>query len=84
YPDKFQALNNINIRLDKGDSLGIVGSNGAGKSTLLLQLCGILMPSQGSISIEGMPMTKENLGKIRRLLGFVFQNPENQLFTTSI
>lgn len=84
YPDKFQALNNINIRLDKGDSLGIVGSNGAGKSTLLLQLCGILMPSQGSISIEGMSMTKENLGKIRRLLGFVFQNPENQLFTTSI
>jgi len=43
-----------------------IGSNGAGKSTLLVQLCGILMPSQSSISIEGMPMTKENLGKIKR------------------
>ncbi|WP_081617896.1 ATP-binding cassette domain-containing protein [Terrisporobacter glycolicus] len=46
YTDKFQALNNINISLDKGDSLDIVGSNGAGKSTLLLRLCVSLMPLQ--------------------------------------
>lgn len=84
YPDKFQALKDINLKLKKGDSLGIVGANGAGKSTLLLQLCGILLPTKGIIKVENLIMNKENLGKIRKILGFVFQNPENQLFTTSI
>ena len=84
YPDKFQALKNINLKLEDGECLGIVGANGAGKSTLLLQLCGILLPTTGSIKVENMLMNKENLSKIRRILGFVFQNPENQLFTTSI
>lgn len=84
YPDKFEALKNINLQLEKGDSLGIVGANGAGKSTLLLQLSGILMPTKGSIKVDGIEMKKENLAQIRKNLGFVFQNPENQLFTTSI
>ncbi|MGN1033455.1 MAG: energy-coupling factor ABC transporter ATP-binding protein, partial [Intestinibacter sp.] len=66
------------------ESLGIVGANGAGKSTLLLQLTGINYPSKGKIEVNSMEINKKNLAQIRKDIGFVFQNPEDQLFTTSI
>ena len=61
-----------------------MGSNGAGKSTLLLQLTGINRPSSGKIEINSLEVNKNNLAQIRKDIGFVFQNPEDQLFTTSI
>ena len=60
------------------------GKNGAGKSTLLLQLTGINYPSKGKIEVNSMEINKKNLAKIRKDIGFVFQNPQDQLFTTSI
>lgn len=84
YPDGYEALKGIDLTLCKGESLGIVGSNGAGKSTLLLQLTGINRPSSGKIEINSLEVNKNNLAKIRKDIGFVFQNPEDQLFTTSI
>lgn len=84
YPDGYEALKGIDLTLCKGESLGIVGSNGAGKSTLLLQLTGINRPSSGKIEINSLEVNKNNLAKIRKYIGFVFQNPEDQLFTTSI
>ena len=84
YPDGYEALKGIDLTLYKGESLGIVGSNGAGKSTLLLQLTGINRPSSGKIEINSLEVNKNNLAKIRKDIGFVFQNPEDQLFTTSI
>ena len=84
YPDGYEALKGIDLTLHKGQSLGIVGSNGAGKSTLLLQLTGINRPSSGKIEINSLEVNKKNLVQIRKDLGFVFQNPEDQLFTTSI
>ena len=84
YPDGYEALKGIDLTLHKGQSLGIVGSNGAGKSTLLLQLTGINRPSSGKIEINSLEVNKNNLAKIRKDIGFVFQNPEDQLFTTSI
>ena len=84
YPDGYEALKGIDLTLYKGQSLGIVGSNGAGKSTLLLQLSGINRPSSGKIEINSLEVNKNNLAKIRKDIGFVFQNPEDQLFTTSI
>ncbi len=84
YTDGFEALKGINLKLHKGESLGIVGSNGAGKSTLLLQLTGINYPSKGKVKINSLEVNKKNLAEIRKNIGFVFQNPENQLFTTSI
>lgn len=84
YPDGYEALKGIDLTLYKGESLGIVGSNGAGKSTLLLQLTGINRPSSGKIEINSLEVNKNNLAKIRKYIGFVFQNPEDQLFTTSI
>lgn len=84
YPDGYEALKGIGLTLYKGESLGIVGSNGAGKSTLLLQLTGINRPSSGKIEINSLEVNKNNLAQIRKDIGFVFQNPEDQLFTTSI
>lgn len=84
YSDGYEALKNINLILYKGESLGIVGANGAGKSTLLLQLTGINFPSKGKIEINSLELIKKNLANIRKDIGFVFQNPEDQLFTTSI
>ena len=84
YPDGYEALKGIDLTLCKGESLGIVGSNGAGKSTLLLQLTGINRPSSGKIEINSLEVNKNNLAKIRKDIGFVFQNPEDQLFTTTI
>ena len=84
YPDGYEALKGIDLTLHKGQSLGIVGSNGAGKSTLLLQLTGINRPSSGKIEINSLEFNKKNLAQIRKDIGFVFQNPEDQLFTTSI
>lgn len=84
YPDGYEALRGIDLTLYKGESLGIVGSNGAGKSTLLLQLTGINRPSSGKIEINSLEVNKNNLAQIRKDIGFVFQNPEDQLFTTSI
>lgn len=84
YPDGYEALRGIDLTLYKGESLGIVGANGAGKSTLLLQLTGINYPSKGKIEVNSMEINKKNLAQIRKDIGFVFQNPEDQLFTTSI
>ena len=84
YPDGYEALKGVDLTLHKGQSLGIVGSNGAGKSTLLLQLTGINRPSSGKIEINSLEVNKKNLAQIRKDIGFVFQNPEDQLFTTSI
>lgn len=84
YPDGNEALKGINLSVNGGESIGLVGANGAGKSTILMQLTGILLPSKGGIYIEGTLINKKNLPQIRKELGYVFQNPEDQLFMTSV
>ncbi len=83
YPDGTAALYNINIDVYRGQSLGIIGPNGAGKSTFLLHLNGILT-GKGSVRILGMNMEEKNLNRIRRSVGLVFQDPDNQLFMPTV
>lgn len=83
YPDGKQGLQSINFSIYKGESVGIIGPNGAGKTTLLLHLVGILR-GKGDISILGMEINNGNLKKIRSKVGLVFQNPDDQLFTSSV
>jgi cobalt/nickel transport system ATP-binding protein len=84
YPDGTQALRGINFRITHGESVGIVGANGAGKSTLLQQINGYLMPTSGTITIGDLSLTKKTRQEIRRKVGIVFQNPDDQLFMPTV
>jgi cobalt/nickel transport system ATP-binding protein len=83
YPDGTLALRGVNLTIEEGESVGIVGPNGAGKSTLLLHLNGILM-GRGEVRIFGLPVDKQNLREIRRRVGLVFQDPDDQLFSPTV
>jgi len=84
YPDGTLALAGVDLLIDAGEKVGIVGPNGAGKSTLLLQLNGILTPESGEVRILGTPVVKANFKEIRRRVGVVFQNPDDQLFSPTV
>lgn len=84
YPDGTTAINNVTFHISHGESVGIIGANGAGKSTLLQLLCGALPATSGSVTIGDFPVTKETLPNIRRSIGMVFQNPDDQLFMPTV
>ena len=83
YPDGTIALRKIGLTIEEGESVGIVGPNGAGKSTLLLHLNGILT-GHGEVRIFDLPVEKKNLREIRRRVGLVFQDPDDQLFSPTV
>ncbi len=84
YPDGTEALRGANFRITHGESVGIVGANGAGKSTLLLHMNGYLMPSSGTVSIGDIQLQKGTAQDIRKRVGVVFQNPDDQLFMPTV
>ena len=83
YPDGTPALRDIDLVVYRNESVAILGPNGAGKSTLLYHLNGILV-GDGKVTILGLPMEKKNLKEIRRRVGMVFQNPDDQLFCPTV
>ena len=84
YPDTTQALLGISFKITHGESVAIVGANGAGKSTLLLHLNGYLTPTSGQVRIGDFPLTQETLQEVRRTVGMVFQDPDDQLFMSTV
>ena len=83
YPDGTAVLRGVDFTIQQGESVAIIGPNGAGKSTLLLHLNGILRGT-GGLHILGLSVETKNLREIRRRVGVVFQDPEDQLFLTSV
>jgi len=83
YPDKKGVLKNVNLNIEAGENVAIIGRNGAGKSTLLLHMMGILC-GNGKIKMFGNELIKKNLIEIRKRIGIVFQNPDDQLFMPTI
>jgi cobalt/nickel transport system ATP-binding protein len=84
YPDGHQALFGVNLHVHQGERVALLGPNGAGKTTLVLHLNGILAAGAGSVSVSGLPVTKDNLMEVRRRVGVVFQDPDDQLFMPSV
>jgi cobalt/nickel transport system ATP-binding protein len=84
YPDGTPALDGVSFEIGHGESVAIVGANGAGKSTLLMHLNGVLSPTRGTVRIGDVPVNKDTLPDIRKAVGFVFQNPDDQLFMPTV
>ena len=79
------ALDNIDLTLKKGESVAIIGSNGSGKTTLARLLNALLLPTSGNVAVDGLDTSDRNSQKMIRLkVGMVFQNPDNQLISTSV
>jgi cobalt/nickel transport system ATP-binding protein len=84
YPDGHQALYGVDLHVHEGERVALLGPNGAGKTTLVLHLNGILVPDAGSVTVSGLPVTKPNLQEVRRRVGIVFQDPDDQLFMPTV
>ena len=84
YADGTEALRGLDFCIHHGESVAIVGANGAGKSTLLQHLNGTLLPTSGSVRIGEVTVVKETLRDIRRTVGMVFQDPDDQLFMSTV
>ena len=85
-PFEKKALDNINLEINEGDFIGLIGHTGSGKSTLVQHLNGLMKPTSGSIIVDGVNITEKNanLKETRQKVGLVFQYPEHQLFEETI
>lgn len=84
YPGNTHALRGVSFRILHGESVGVVGANGAGKSTLLQHLNGYLVPERGTVRIGDFPLTKGTVAQVRRTVGMVFQDPDDQMFMPTV
>ncbi|WP_048876427.1 energy-coupling factor ABC transporter ATP-binding protein [Saccharomonospora saliphila] len=84
YPDGRLALAGVDLRVDAGQRVAVLGPNGAGKTTLALHLNGLLTPSAGTVRVAGIEVAPPTFGEIRRRVGLVFQDPDDQLFMPTV
>ncbi len=84
YPDGHQALHGVDLRIDPGERVALLGPNGAGKTTLVLHLNGVLTAQTGAITVAGLPVVRQHLHEVRRRVGIVFQDPDDQLFMPTV
>ena len=84
YPDGRPALNGLDLRVDAGERVAVLGPNGAGKTTFVLHLNGIHQPSAGIVQVGGLTAAGRDLREIRRRVGIVFQDPDDQLFMPTV
>jgi energy-coupling factor transport system ATP-binding protein len=84
YPNSIQALDGISLTIDSGEQVAIVGQNGAGKTTLVKHLNGLLQPTRGQVLIGDWDTIKHSVAKLARRVGYVFQNPDEQLFSKTV
>jgi energy-coupling factor transport system ATP-binding protein len=84
YPNGVEALKGISLTIKNGEFVAIMGQNGAGKTTLVKHFNGLLKPSEGIVRVDGVETTKTSVAALARNAGFVFQNPDHQLFSETV
>jgi energy-coupling factor transport system ATP-binding protein len=84
YPNGVEALKGVSLAIKNGEFVAIMGQNGAGKTTLVKHFNGLLKPSEGIVCVDGVQTTKTSVAALARNTGFVFQNPDHQLFSETV
>ncbi|MHA1838557.1 MAG: ABC transporter ATP-binding protein, partial [Candidatus Ranarchaeia archaeon] len=84
YPDGTLAIRNIDLRINQGEYVAIIGQNGSGKTTLVKNCVGFLRPTTGNVKLFGVDTAKVNTAQIASVISYVYQNPDYQLFTNSV
>jgi cobalt/nickel transport system ATP-binding protein len=84
YPDGTTVLDGVDLMVGTGERVALLGPNGAGKTTLILHLIGVLRASAGTIRVDEVELTEDTLDEIRRRVGLVFQDPDDQLFMPTV
>lgn len=84
YRGDVHALEGVNFVAERKSRIAVIGPNGAGKSTLFKHFNGILKPTSGEVLVRGEPITKENVREVRKFVGIVFQNPDDQIFSPTV
>lgn len=84
YPGGGTVLRGVDLRVDVGERVAVLGANGAGKSTLLQHVNGLLLPTVGTVRVNGVPVVEPSLHRVRSQVGLVFQEPDDQLFLPSL
>lgn len=84
YNDEKHALNGVNLKIYEGEKIAVLGSNGAGKSTFFLNINGVLKPHKGEILYRGEKITKKRLNHLRKNVGIVFQDADNQIIASTV
>jgi cobalt/nickel transport system ATP-binding protein len=84
YPDLTPALQGINLKIKAAKKTAILGTNGSGKTTLIYHVNGLIASQEGSIKVDGLALGKNTLAEVRRKVGLLFDNPDNQLFSTTV
>ncbi|TKI06336.1 energy-coupling factor ABC transporter ATP-binding protein [Martelella alba] len=84
YDGEHNALDQLSLRVGRGERVAILGPNGAGKSTLFQLLNGLLLPGSGTVMVDGLPVVRDNFIELRRRVGMVFQDSDDQLFNSTV
>lgn len=84
YPDGFEAVKNLNLTIKQGEKVAIIGENGAGKTTVSKLINGLLRPKSGEVRINGKSIKDKTVATIAREVGYVFQNPDDQICSRDI
>ena len=84
YPNGFEAVKRVNMSFEKGESVAIIGQNGAGKTTTVKMMNGLLKPTEGKVMVDGWDTKDYSTAQISRKVGYVFQNPDDQIFHNDV
>jgi energy-coupling factor transport system ATP-binding protein len=84
YPSRVEALKGVSLTIKDGEFIAIMGQNGAGKTTFVKHFNGLLKPTRGTVRVDGVETTKTSVATLARNVGFVFQNPDHQLFSETV